>query len=66
VAGESIPYVASWGEDGALKAIHAFAERVDAVARAIEEAISNASGPDTDAQPEGPGLVPESAAPARA
>jgi N-terminal domain of anti-restriction factor ArdC len=66
VADESIPYVASWGEAGALQAIHAFAERVDAVARAIEEAIRNASGLDTDAQPEGPRLVPVSAGPARA
>jgi hypothetical protein len=66
VAGESIPYVASWGEDGALQVIHAFAERVDAVARAIEEAISNAIGLDTDVQPEGPGLMPVSAGPARA
>jgi hypothetical protein len=42
VAGESIPYVASWGEHGALEAVHSFAATVDVVARAIEDAIAPA------------------------
>ncbi len=36
VSGSSVPYVAGWGEDGALDAIHAYAETIDAVARRIE------------------------------
>ena len=42
VAGESVPYVASWGEHGALQAVHTFAETVDAVASAIEDAVASA------------------------
>ena len=42
VEGESIPYVAGWGETGALEAVHTFASTVDAVASAIEEAIAPA------------------------
>jgi hypothetical protein len=44
VEGESVPYVASWGEHGALQAVHTFAEKVDAVAAAIEEAIADHHG----------------------
>ena len=40
VSGESIPYVAGWGEDGALDAIRAYADTVDTVARRIEDAIA--------------------------
>ena len=40
VDGESVPYVASWGEHGALQAVHTFAETVDAVASAIEDAVA--------------------------
>lgn len=39
VAGESVPYVAGWGEDGALDAIRHFAETIDTIARRIETAI---------------------------
>ena len=38
-SGETIPYVAGWGEDGALDAIHADAQTVDEVARRIENAL---------------------------
>ena len=41
VSGESVPYVASWGEDGALEAVQAFAERIDEVARRIEDALAD-------------------------
>ena len=33
VGGESIPYIAGWGEDGALDAIREYAETIDAIAR---------------------------------
>jgi antirestriction protein ArdC len=39
VGGESIAYVAGWGEDGALDAIKAYAGTIDAVARRIEDAL---------------------------
>ncbi len=38
VGGESIPYVAGWGEDGALDAIREYAQTIDEIARRIEEA----------------------------
>jgi len=38
-SGETIPYVAGWGEDGALDAIHADAQTIDEVARRIESAL---------------------------
>ena len=38
-SGETIPYVAGWGEDGALDAIHADAQTIDDVARQIESAL---------------------------
>jgi hypothetical protein len=39
VGGESIPYIAGWGEDGALDAIKAYADTIDTVARRIEDAL---------------------------
>jgi hypothetical protein len=39
VSGDSVPYVAGWGEDGALDAIREYAETIDAIARRIETAI---------------------------
>jgi hypothetical protein len=44
VGGESIPYLAGWGEDGALDAIHEYAQTVDTIARRIEDALSDGSG----------------------
>jgi len=38
-SGETIPYVAGWGETGALEAVSAFAAVIDQHARAIEKAI---------------------------
>ncbi len=40
VSGESIPYVAGWGEDGALEAVTAFATLIDSLARTLENAIT--------------------------
>jgi hypothetical protein len=39
VDGETIPYVAGWGEDGALEAAIEFAETIDKVARRIEDVL---------------------------
>ncbi len=39
IDGESIPYVAGWGEDGALEAVRRYADTVDTVARRIEDAL---------------------------
>jgi hypothetical protein len=39
VGGESIPYVAGWGEDGALGAIREYAHTIDTIARRIEHAL---------------------------
>lgn len=40
VSGESIPYVAGWGEDGALEAVTSFATMIDELARKIETALT--------------------------
>ena len=39
VGGESIPYIAGWGEDGALDAIRAYAQTIDEIARRIEATL---------------------------
>ncbi|MFP5363209.1 MAG: hypothetical protein ACLGI5_10835, partial [Thermoleophilia bacterium] len=49
VGGESIPYVAGWGEDGALDSIRDYAHTIDTVARRIENALNAAHEPPTDA-----------------
>ncbi len=45
VDGETIPYVAGWGEDGALEAVTSFAETIDQVARRIEQALADHVSP---------------------
>jgi hypothetical protein len=40
VGGESIPYVAGWGEDGALEAITEFAATIDTLARRLEDVLA--------------------------
>ena len=55
VGGESIPYVAGWGEDGALDAIREYAHTIDTITRRIEDAITP--------QPEAP-PAPDTAGPA--
>lgn len=40
--GETIPYVAGWGEDGELDAIRAYAQTIDEIGRRIEDAIRDA------------------------
>ncbi len=49
VGGESIPYVAGWGEDGALDAIREYAQTIDTIARRIEDALEPRPEPATDA-----------------
>jgi hypothetical protein len=46
ISGESIPYIAGWGEDGALDAIRDYAHTIDTTARRIETALGTA--PDGD------------------
>jgi hypothetical protein len=43
VGGESIPYIAGWGEDGALDAIREYAQTIDEIARRIEDVLSDSS-----------------------
>jgi hypothetical protein len=40
VDGETIPYVAGWGERGALEAVTEFAETIDRIARQIEHVLT--------------------------
>jgi hypothetical protein len=49
VGGESIPYVAGWGEDGALDAIREYAQTIDTIARRIEDALAREPEPAMDA-----------------
>jgi hypothetical protein len=39
VAGESVAYIAGWGEDGALDAVRGFATTIDELAKCIEDAL---------------------------
>lgn len=50
VGGESIAYVAGWGEDGALEAVIEFAETIDQLARRLEAALAD---PSADAEAAG-------------
>ena len=40
VDGETVPYVAGWGEDGALEAVSEYAKTIDELARRIEEVLT--------------------------
>ena len=42
VSGETVPYVAGWGENGALDAVTHFAQLIDDLARRVESALSAA------------------------
>lgn len=46
--GESVPYLAGWGENGALDAITEAAELIDEIAARIEHAASQPRSIDTD------------------
>jgi hypothetical protein len=43
VSGETVPYIAGWGGEGALDAIRAFAQTVDEVARKLEQVTAPAA-----------------------
>ena len=43
VSGESIAYVAGWGENGALEAVTSFATTIDELARQVETALAPAA-----------------------
>ena len=40
VDGETVSYIAGWGEDGALEAVTAFAKTIDELARRVENVLS--------------------------
>jgi hypothetical protein len=42
VDGDSIPYIAGWGESGELDAVTAFAKTIDELARRIENVLAAA------------------------
>jgi hypothetical protein len=42
VSGETVPYIAGWGEDGALEAVTQFAQLIDSLAHRVETALSTA------------------------
>ena len=48
-AARAIPYVAGWGEDGALDAIREYAQTIDTIARRIEDALDPKPEPADDA-----------------
>ena len=48
-SGETIPYVASWGETGALEAVTEHAELIDRLARTVEQAITTDTANDAGA-----------------
>lgn len=52
-SGETIPYVAGWGESGALEAVTEFAKVIDTLARRVEQALADQAQPavSTDEQP---------------
>lgn len=43
LSGESVPYVAGWGEDGALEAVTEFAKTIDGLARQVEDVLRAAN-----------------------
>jgi hypothetical protein len=52
ISGESVPYVAGWGESGALEAVSEFAQLIDGLARQIGHALEDPNDEDpADADP---------------
>ena len=48
VGGETIPYIAGWGQDGGLDAIRDYAETIDTISRRIEAALDPVSTTSTE------------------
>jgi hypothetical protein len=46
VSGETVPYVAGWGEDGALATVTAHAKTIDELARRLENALGTSHAAD--------------------
>ena len=44
VDGETVPYVAGWGEHGALEAVTQFAKTIDELARRVEDVLAGEAG----------------------
>jgi hypothetical protein len=55
ISGETVPYVAGWGENGALEAVTEFAQLIDTLAKRVETAITPA-----ESSPEDPKTRPAS------
>ena len=55
-SGETIPYVAGWGETGALEAVTEHAELIDRLARTVEKAIATDTN-DNEAEAESPAAI---------
>jgi hypothetical protein len=47
ISGETVPYVAGWGETGALEAVTEFARLIDTLARRVEAPITPGDGAET-------------------
>jgi hypothetical protein len=54
--GVTIPYVAGWGETGALEAVTEHAELIDRLARTVEKAIATDTN-DNEAEAESPAAI---------
>jgi hypothetical protein len=50
-SGETVPYVAGWGETGALEAVTEFAQLIDSLARRVEAAITPTDDVETRRRP---------------
>jgi len=51
ISGETVPYVAGWGENGALEAVTEFAQLIDTLATRVETAITTHQGSSEDRDP---------------
>jgi len=56
LGGETIPYVAGWGETGALEAVSEFAATIDRMARQIEQALGAERSPASEELAPVPGM----------
>jgi hypothetical protein len=52
VSGETVPYVAGWGENGALDAVTQFAQLIDDLTRRVETALTPPATPNRRPRPD--------------
>jgi hypothetical protein len=57
-SGSSVPYVAGWGESGALEAIRSYAQTIDEIARRIEARLAADETTPPDVRPTATSRVP--------